>query len=261
MCQAPHSHLPKDWEDRGHQIPRRRQLLTTPSQQVPSLGPSPGRPRESLGNPSTLWGWAGGPLPAASLPGAGLCPNWGSPISSALGYRGTVLKDRCGLAWGHSLAACPCSRPAQGSTAQSLFLASSCPERSQSCAAGAAVSSITQPGWATRRVALAPATPWVASHFGGATAAIAVASHTPMPLLPGPSGLPQCRPSSRLRETRPCARTQPLHPFCLSGLSPRAAPQETPEPCRDGPSWWPRADSLAHVSQQTELGMAPAVVV
>ena len=172
-----------------------------------------------------------------------------------------MLKDRCGLAWGHSLAARPCSRPAQGSTAQSLFLASSCPERSQSCAAGAAVPSITQPGWATRRVALAPASPWVASHFGGATAAVAVASHTPMPLLPGPSGLPQCRPSSRLRETRPCARTQPLHPFCLSGLSPGAAPQETREPCRDGPSWWPRADSLAHVSQQTELGMAPAVVV
>lgn len=172
---------------------------------------------------STLRGWAGGPLPAASLPGAGLCPNRGSPAagSRALlrtqcpGIQGHGAEGQMGAGLGPSPAARPCSRPAQGSTAQSLLLASSCPERSQSCAAGAAVPSITQPGWATRTVAPAPGTLWVAGHSGGATAAVAVTSHTPVPLLPGPSGLPQCRPSSGLRRMRPRSRTWPMRPLCL----------------------------------------------
>lgn len=218
---------------------------------------------------STLRGWAGGPLPAASLPGAGLCPNGGSPAagSRALlrtqcpGVQGHGAEGQMGAGLGPSPAAGPCSRPAQGSTAQSLLLASACPERSQSCAAGAAVPSIAQPGWATRTVAPAPGTLWVAGHSGGATAAIAITSHTPVPLLPGPSGLPQCRPSSGLRHMRPRSRTRPLRPLCLLGLSPGAALQEAPEQCRDGPSRWHRPDSLARVSQETELGMTPAVVV
>ena len=94
VYQAPHSHLPKGWEEGGQQIPRRRELLTTPGQQLPSLGPSPGRPRDSLGNLSALWGWAGGPLPAASLPGAGLCPNRGSP---AAGSRALLRTQRPGM--------------------------------------------------------------------------------------------------------------------------------------------------------------------
>ena len=113
ISQAPHSHLPKGWEEGGHQMPSRRELLTTPGQQLPSLGPSPGRPRESLGNLSALRGWAGGPLPAASLPGAGLCPKRGSPAagSKALlrtqcpGIQGHGAAGQMWAACGHSLAA------------------------------------------------------------------------------------------------------------------------------------------------------------
>lgn len=51
MCQASHSRLPKAWEEGRHQIPSSRELLTTPEQLPPALGPSPSCPFGIPGEP------------------------------------------------------------------------------------------------------------------------------------------------------------------------------------------------------------------